>query len=137
MLNLIIAPVLCFAAGSKKSGVAADGTKIDLDLTKLSANVVYAQVFSMLVEPELYENKIIRIKGNAYIYNYDDGSGERLIYSCVIQDATACCAQGIEFVLKDSLPYPSQDTQITVVGRFHRYEANGLDYIELIDCVLE
>ena len=28
-------------------------------------------------------------------------------YACIISDATACCAEGMEFVLKDDLAYPA------------------------------
>ena len=71
-----------------------NNTNIDFDLTKMSATMIYAEVFNMLIEPEKYENKRLKIKGLFTIYN--EGTNDE-VYSVIVPDATACCQQGIEF----------------------------------------
>ena len=51
----------------------------------------------------------------------------------MIADAAACCAQGMEFVLKDDMEYPEMEADITVVGTFQLYEENGTTYCHLVD----
>ncbi len=127
---------------AKRKAPAADTKeRVDVDLTRLSSTMVYGEVFNMLIDPESYEGKSVRMKGLFYVYEYDGSrTGERT-YACVIQDATACCAQGLAFTLsgKHSYPqdYPELYSTITVRGRFHQYEKDGLTYTELVDGVLE
>ena len=56
-------------------------------------------------------------------------------------DATACCAQGIEFVLRDEYAfpddYPADDSDITVVGVFDSYMEGQFIYYTLREAVLE
>ena len=61
--------------------------------------------------------------------------------ACIISDATACCAQGIEFVLTEDRKfpeeYPEKGTEITVVGIFDTYMEGSYKYCQLIDAVME
>ena len=58
-------------------------------------------------------------------------------YACVISDATACCAEGIEFKLSDNLIYPDDypelGSEITVIGEFQPYEENGIKWYHLVN----
>ncbi len=81
---------------------AAEG--IDLDLTALSANMVYSEVFYMMVTPENYIGKTIKMAG-PFVDFYDETMDKRY-FACIIRDATACCAQGMEFILTDDYTYP-------------------------------
>ena len=103
-------------------------TDVDLDLTKASATIVYAQVFNMLVEPEEYEGKKIRIKGFSNFYTNDFGDTG---YSCIVMDATACCAQGLEFVPVAGVTKPKDDQEIIVTGDFEMYQYHGYDSFRL------
>lgn len=47
-----------------------------------------------------YKVKVVKAKGTCGIYA--DSRISKKYYSIVIKDATACCSQGLEFVLKDS-----------------------------------
>ena len=55
--------------------------------------------------------------------------------ACIIQDATACCAQGIEFVLTEDYVYPDDypevDEEICVVGVFDTYQEGDYTYCTL------
>ena len=116
-----------------ESGIYA-GMDADIDLTLLSDTVVNAEVYNMLVTPENYTDKIVRMTGEYQEYT-DEQTGE-LYHSCVIYDALACCQQGVEFVLTDG-DYPEEGTTITVVGRYETYTTPYYDYFHLVDGVRE
>ena len=110
---------------------------IDIDLTQVSGGVVYGEVFNMTMYPEDYVGKTVKMHGVFGIgYSYKpDGS-----IACIILDATACCAQGIEFVWsgEHSYPddYPELGGELTVTGRYETYERDGLTYCHLVDAEL-
>ena len=114
-----------------------DGT--DIDLTKLSATLVFSEVYNIMVNPDSCMGKTIRMKGLTAIYH--DETKDTDYYSCIVQDATACCAQGIEFKLADNYrfpdDYPPEGSEITVRGRFDVYKEGEYKYAVLKDAVLE
>ena len=114
---------------------------IDVDLTTLSSTMVYSEVYNMMVSPESYVGKAVKMRGQFALYQSVDENGnlipDQIYFACVIADATACCSQGLEFVLagEHSYPddYPELGTEITVVGTFQTYEENGYMYCHLVD----
>lgn len=103
-------------------------SKCDIDLTRMNGNMVYAEVSNIMSYPERYVGKVIKMKGTMFTYEAE----ERMYYSCLIPDATACCAQGLEFVLNDpNQTYPDHGTPITVIGRFETYEEDDYLYGQL------
>ena len=108
---------------------------IDLDLSNMSATFVYAQVFQILSDYQAYEGKIIRLKG--WYDVYEDPSSGMVYLSCIIPDATACCAEGIEFVWAGEHAYPDDfpeiGTGVTVTGRFESYMEGEYLYVHLTD----
>lgn len=108
---------------------------VDVDLTALSSTMVYGEVFNMMVAPQEYAGKIVKMAGQFSVY-HDETTGKDY-FAVLIMDATACCAQGIEFVLAGEQAYPQDyppvDSEITVVGEFQPYEEDGIPYIHLID----
>ena len=106
---------------------------IDVDLTVLSSVMVYSQVFDMLTQPEAYIGKTVKMTG-IYVCTDQDISDE-FYQSCIIQDATACCSQGIEFVLTDDYvfpdDYPEYEDTVTVIGTFDIYKEGGYLYCTL------
>ena len=115
----------------KKSIEATDAietekSKIDYDLTNMSSTMIYAEVFNMLIEPEKYENKRVKMKGFFTIYN--EGSKDE-VYSVIVPDATACCQQGIEFFYDFKDNKPVANSEITVTGIFNIHMLNdGISY---------
>ncbi len=111
---------------------------IDVDLTQLNSVMVYSQVYNIMYYPEEYIGKVIRMTGTYSSY-YDESTG-RLYNACIIRDATACCAQGIEFILTDDYrypeDYPEEGEEVTVTGRFDIYEEDRLQYNTLRDARL-
>ena len=61
-------------------------------------------------------------------------------YACVIQDATACCAQGIEFELNETYDrpedYPSEGEEVIVEGVLDTDRDKVYPYRTLRDGVL-
>ena len=98
-----------------------------IDLTKMSSTMVYSQVNDIVMYPDQYIGKEIIMEGTNGIYKED--SANKVYYSCIIQDATACCAQGIEFIPFDNLSYPddfpAEGENICVVGVFE-FEEEGM-----------
>ena len=133
--TLAILCVMAALAGCLTASAESAFKKVDLDLSRLSGTVVYAQVYNILYEYEPFLGKVIRIAG--YYSAYEDPASGAVYHACVIPDATACCAQGMEFVLADEVrwpeDYPEEGTDIVVTGRLATYEEEGDLYLHLID----
>ena len=133
-----LALMLC-ACGAKDGAQAqtktAQAKKVDLDLSALSGTVVYSQVYDMIEDPEAYLGQTVKLKGNFSYFQDPDTQNE--YFAAVIADATACCAQGIEFVWAGEHAYPRDypplDTMLTVTGTFGTYEEDGYTYLRLSD----
>lgn len=111
-----------------ENSTSSSDTEIDYDLTKLSTTMVYASVYDMLIAPDTYIDKTVKITGEYYVYSDPTTGG--IYHLVMITDATLCCQQGIEFVLIDG-EYPTEGETITVVGSFNTYEELGYTYCEL------
>ena len=128
-------------SSSDQSGETSNDSaaKYDVDLTKLSSTMVYSEVYNMMTAPDDYIGKKIKMSGNFGVYH--DESTNKYYYACLIADATACCSQGIEFVLDGDYSYPDDypdiNSIITVTGIFDTYEENGYTYCQLINAQLE
>lgn len=112
---------------------------IDLDLSSFSGTVVYAQIYQMAVHPEDYIGKVIRLAG--WYDVYVDSETDMVYTVCYIPDASACCAQGIEFVWGGAhdFPdgYPEPGIEITVTGRFETYFEGEWEYMRLADAEIQ
>ena len=113
------------------------GEKINVDLTEMSSTMVYSEVYNMTVCPDDYMGKTVKMRGS---FAYAEGDG-RYYFACVIADATACCSQGIEFILaynrKFPEEYPQPGDEITVTGVFDTYYEGQNMYCQLINAELE
>ena len=124
------------AAPAKLTSASADEDRpVDLDLTQISGTVVYSQVYDMMMNPNSYMGQKIKMKGNFSYFR--DPETKQEYFAAIIADATACCAQGIEFVWKGNHAYPQDypplDTEITVTGTFSTYNEGGYMYVQLVD----
>ncbi len=114
--------------------VTSEGSDdIDVDLTAISGILVYSEVYNMMASPANYMGKKIKMEGIYAIY-FDDTYSTRYD-ACIVQDATACCATGIEFELSDELKYPDDYPEegeiITVEGIFDTYDEGSYTYCTL------
>ena len=112
-----------------------DISKIDIDLTEMSSDMVYSEVNSMMILPYSYRDKIVKIRGEAD--TYVDVKTKYKYHTCVIADAITCCPQGLEFELADNIQYPSPGENVTVIGRFVTYRDGDVLYCKLSDAVLQ
>lgn len=115
------------------------GENGELDLTVLSSTMVYSEVFNMLTMPEEYVGKTVIIKGQ--FTSYEDPDTKIRYFGCIIADATACCSQGLEFVLAGNhfypQDYPNDGDEITIKGTFEIQEESEYKYIVIADAVME
>ena len=106
-------------------GSNGSDTSVDYDLTEMNSDMVYATVYQLMMDPEKYIGKTFKIDG-LYYSGQNEETGTVYHY-CVIQDALACCAQGLEFVVEDgsdpdTVEYPEEKTEIEVKGTFETYK---------------
>lgn len=111
---------------------------LDVDLTKLSSTMVYSEVYNMMYTPDDYIGKTVKMKGQ-FAY-YEDPETKVQYFACIIADATACCSQGLEFILTGEHTYPNDypelGSEITVTGTFEVYTENGFQYCRLKDAAI-
>lgn len=114
----------------------ASGTGVDYDLTQMNGDMVYA------TDPSIYEGKTFWMEG-LYTPIIVEDTG-KIYHYCLIQDALACCAQGMEFVSgdgshTDQSEYPPEDTDIIVEGIFETYREEDDEnlYCRLANATME
>lgn len=109
---------------------------VDLDLTKLSATMVFAEVSAMVRTPEDYLGKTVRMAGPLMVYEANPALGIDYFYTVVIQDATACCQQGMEFIWPEGT-LPEAGTGLVVTGTFAEYDCGGLPSYHIVADTVE
>ncbi|MBO4912696.1 MAG: hypothetical protein J5504_08220 [Butyrivibrio sp.] len=124
------------ASDSSSSVPSAEEIDVDgdyVDLTKLSATMIYTTVYNMMYYPEKFVGKTIKMNGN-YSEYVDEATGKRY-HACIIKDATACCSQGVEFELTADYKYPDnypkEEDPVTVEGVFELYKEGEYQYCTL------
>mgnify|MGYP001692088159 FL=1 len=120
---------------AESESVKKDGD-VDYDLTVMGADMVYATVYQMMIDPKSYIGKSFKIRGNYY----SSYSNDKDVYYhfCMIKDAAACCAQGLEILWADEKMNrhencPEEDTLVTVEGVFETYEEDPNTYGRIKD----
>ncbi len=141
VLSILLTAASCsfdLSMPTVQSHEQVDESSIDVDLSSMSGTVVYSAVFDMLNNPDEYRGKTIRMRGQFMVYNYEDTGN--YYFTCLIQDATACCQQGLEFTYKPDYTYPTDfpepGEEITVTGIFDTYEEKGYTYCRLRDSII-
>ena len=118
--------------GNKKTA-ESQSEKIDFDFTKMNFNIATAQVFNMAVEPDKYEGKTVRFRGQ-FVSIQEEGFSERF-FSVLQYDATACCQTGFMFFLPEGKKYPEdypeEMSEIEVVGTLTTGNVDGMDIFYL------
>ncbi len=124
------------ATGTTETAAKA-AQNIDVDLTQMSSTMIYSEVQNMMLKPADYVGKTVRMQGAFSVSEI----GENRYFACIIKDATACCAQGIEFdwAGDHSYPadYPKDGSDITVTGEFTTYNEGQQQYCQLKNAELK
>ena len=117
---------------------ASGDPTVDLDLTALSSTFIYSEVFNMMMSPDDYQGKVIKMEGQCSLY-VDENTGKKY-YACIVKDATQCCSQGLEFLLDENKytaeDYPQPGEEITIKGTFSTYKEGENQYITMKDSEL-
>lgn len=134
------APATAPAAGNFTPDASSAYATVDYDLTTMGSDMVYATVYDMMENPATYEGKIVRMGGPYYHTHYDATDND--YFYVIIEDATACCSQGLEFVWGDGSrtwpdEYPEDGHEVVVTGRFEVYNEGSAKYVHLVDASLE
>ncbi len=115
------------------STVPGKAKAIDLDLTGMSGSMVYAVVYDMMTNPDDYMGQTIKASGPYTPVFYDET--DKTYHFVVVEDATACCQQGLEFVWagQHNYPedYPASGTALAVTGIFTSYQERDQTYYYL------
>ena len=122
--------------GTDFSADNLSGQQCDIDLTAMNATMVYSEVNNMMINPDDYVGKVVKMSGQFSVF----ASGEKNYFACIIADATACCSQGIEFMSKKERQYPEEypeiGSEITVIGEFETYFEGDRKYCQLKDALI-
>ena len=133
------------SASKPEDSEKVEDSSYDVDLTKLSSTMIYSEVYNMMSEPDTYVGKSVRMSGQFTLFEATDTDGnpipDQTYFACIIADATACCSQGLEFVLAGEHTYPDDYPElgddIVVSGTFETYDEDGYIYCHLVDAVFE
>lgn len=119
---------------AKEDATETADESVDIDLTKLSSTMVYSEVYNIVMMPDEYLGKTLKMQGNFRLY--PDVDSDAVYFAVVIPDATACCEQGFEFVWdgEHSYPedYPAENTKVEITGRLDTYEEDGYEYFYVV-----
>lgn len=114
---------------------------VDIDLSVMGSDMIYATVYDMMAHPENYVGKTIKIEGD-YTNGYYEPT-DKWYHYCFISDAAACCQQGLEFTWDDGSheldEFPADGARILVEGTFETYkdfEDDQFTYCQLADASL-
>jgi len=96
-----------------------------IDLTKLGANMQYAQVYNMLMEAENFKGARVKMRG-IYYENTDMSQGPE--FHCIlVNDNMGCCSAGFDILkAEDSISYPKNLTNVEATGIFVVREEDGI-----------
>ena len=101
-----------------------EGEESDVDLTQMGANMVYAVVYQMTLDPAAHEGQTVKVAGEYY----SAPGPKKTYYFLYVSDAAACCSQGLEFVLEgDTVPgdHLEEGAPAVLTGTFETYTEEG------------
>lgn len=90
----------------------------------MGANMVYAVVYQMTLDPAAHEGQTVKVAGEYY----SAPGPQKTYYFLYVSDAAACCSQGLEFVLEGETgpeDYPEEGAQAVLTGTFETYTEEG------------
>lgn len=108
---------------------------VDHDLSNMNANMIFAEIFNLVLMPDEYIGRTFRMKGNFAVY-VNKTSGNKY-FSIIIPDATQCCQQGIDIICLGDMKYPEDfpkiGSEIMVTGQFNSITTDeGLSFNYLV-----
>ena len=108
-----------------------------IDLSKMNKVMMYTELYYIITQADDYVGQKIKMRGTYAVY----GEKGQYLYACEIKDATACCSQGLEFVLTDPNGYPEYDpampAEIEVTGVITTCVEDGQTFVIIKDASLK
>ena len=150
LLSLLLCAASMFSCGSAETSDTSETSLasseaqqpeagVDYDLTTMSSTMIFSTVSNMILYPDVYEGKMVKLEGNFSVYH--DEAADKYIFAAIVPDATACCQQGIEFVLDGDYKYPDdypeEGQSITIKGEFNSYDEYGFKYVQLLNAEMK
>lgn len=142
-LMLLLAALLvlllsgCGSGGADKTpepaqtAASAEPAVIEVDIARLNDTMAYAQMYTIVNNPQEYVGKTAKLKGS-YV-PIQDPTREGLYYHfLVVSDITACCEIGVEFFLdgyRYPEDYPQEYAKVELEGVFEMCTVSGQEYI--------
>lgn len=111
---------------------------VDVDLAHMNQVMVFGAAQDLFASPDTYEGQVVRVHGT--YYSMQDQATETVYHYVGVEDETACCSVGIEFVPPEELAQDmpaSDETVVTVTGVYERYEDEGGEFFHLVDCYVK
>ncbi len=110
------------------AGCTGPAEKADIDLTAMGSTAVDREIYQMVANPQDYQGKTVKISGSySLIQSAETGRDYHLL---LLAGETACCSQGIEFILTGEAvapeDYPTPGQRIEFTGVYQTYEALGI-----------
>ncbi|MBQ1899548.1 MAG: hypothetical protein II153_01445 [Erysipelotrichaceae bacterium] len=131
-ISAILLLLLMLSGCSKK-----EEEKETLDLSLLNDTMAYSQLINIIKEPDEYLGTPIIVKG---IYTAPfNGFSHQYNYTVTIQDNTQCCAQGIEFIMKeegDLDKLPPEGEMVKISGVLELFEEGKHSYCIISDAAV-
>jgi len=128
LITLSLLCMVCSGCIPAKSG-SADKQKetvvIDIDLPAFSGTMAYSTITDMLINPENYFGKTVRVRGVYEVLYYTPEHPYNFI---IVDGPSGCCPQTLMFIWDTArdYDYPELGTRIEVVGKFSSYQ--GFDF---------
>ncbi len=131
IIPMIIALALFLTACGGGEPLTNGEGGIDIDLTVMTDTMVYSQVYDLMTNPTDYLEKTMKFVGT--FYSEVDAATLTKYNFIIINDATGCCPQGLEFILDDEEDeYPDEMQSIEMVGTVVPYEVAGNTYYRIL-----
>ena len=119
MLMLLSLSILVSGCGNSNGG-ESEGDNIDVNLSALSATMLFAEITNIMNNPEAYLGQVIKIRGE-YFNFYHEGSDEYIHFVLVLDEA-GCCNEGFQFRVGEEFGSPEElietEAEIEVIGVF-------------------
>lgn len=116
-------------AATENVTASAGDSSVDLDLTVMNSTMIYSVIYDIMVNPDNYYGKSLLVDG--YFDTMENPDLGVRYYFIVVPDATACCVQGLEFILDGkNFPddFPAASTDIRIRGVMDSYMEEGQKY---------
>ncbi len=114
-----------FFAMETKEFPNLDGIPVDINFKELSTTVAFSMANLMMIEPQNYWDKSIRIDGQ-YMFMDTPEFGD--VHLVLIMDETNCCQGFMEFELPSGATYPQDGDYIGLIGVFSYEVTPELSY---------